>query len=311
MVLIGGDIAGAYVLTSWASSALTPTYSWRILWLLGLPTGVLFILLTRWVPESPRYLLAVGQQEQAREVLRRYQAEVIPVDSSELETERSVGDRYHQLLRPPFHGLTLVLALTGIGIGMVIYGFQLWLPTNLRQLGYSGVSADQVLRDSALAGFPLNLLVAYAYWRSTRWTLIGLNGLVAATMMVFVALGSGLGHNHTLLRVLLVIPIWASSSVVAVLSAYSAEVYPTRIRSRGSGMAAGMSKLGGVLVIAMVVAAAATPSLRVTALVGAAPLALAALVALFVAIETRRRGLEDITKAELDRTEDMSDLLVV
>ena len=55
MVLIGADIAGAYLLTSWLSAALVPIYSWRILWLVGLPTGVLLILLNRWIPESPRF----------------------------------------------------------------------------------------------------------------------------------------------------------------------------------------------------------------------------------------------------------------
>src|SRR5262249_30076113 len=34
MVLIGGDVAGAYVITSWLAGALTPHYSWRILWLI-------------------------------------------------------------------------------------------------------------------------------------------------------------------------------------------------------------------------------------------------------------------------------------
>ena len=54
MILIGGDIAAAYVLTSWAASELMPIFSWRILWFLGLPTGLLLILLNRWIPESPR-----------------------------------------------------------------------------------------------------------------------------------------------------------------------------------------------------------------------------------------------------------------
>src|SRR5205814_939035 len=39
MVVIGGDIAGAYVITSWLASELVPSFSWRILWLLGAPTG--------------------------------------------------------------------------------------------------------------------------------------------------------------------------------------------------------------------------------------------------------------------------------
>ncbi|MCP2336100.1 MFS transporter [Actinomadura rupiterrae] len=299
MVLIGGDIAGAYVLTSWASESLTPTYSWRVLWLLGLPTGLLFILLTRWIPESPRFLLAVGKEDEARRVLKRYGAEIVPIETSELAVEKDVKAGYAQLLRSPFLGLTLVLALVGGGIGLVLYGFQLWLPTNLRHLGYTGVTADRVLRDSSLIGFPLNLLVAYLYHRSSRWTLIGLSAVVAAALLGFVAMGDSVADDKAVLRVLLVVPIWGASSVVAVLSAYGAEVYPTRIRSRGSGLAAGMTKAGGVLVIAMVVSAVAVPSVRTTALLGAVPLALAVVLAIAVAIETRHRRLEDITGAEL------------
>ncbi|MFD0904508.1 MFS transporter [Actinomadura sediminis] len=299
MVFIGGDIAGAYVLTSWASETLTPTYSWRILWLIGLPTGVLFVFLARWVPESPRYLLSVGKEDEARRVLTRYQAEIVRIERSELAAEESLGDRYSQLLRPPFLGLTAVLTLLGIGIGLMVYGFQMWLPSNLRQLGYDGVSADRVLRDSALIGFPLNLAVAYLYHRSSRWTLIGLSGLVTASLAVFTILGDSVADNRAVLNALLVIPIWGSSSVIAVLSAYAAEVYPTRIRSRGSGLAAGMTKAGGVLVLALVVAAVAAPSLRATAAIGAVPMAAATAAAIVVAVETRRRRLEDITRDEL------------
>src|SRR3989449_10084964 len=73
MVLIGGDVAGAYILTSWLASTLgaSDQFGWRILWLLGLPTGVLLIVLNRWIPESPRFLLQHGRDQEAREVMQR------------------------------------------------------------------------------------------------------------------------------------------------------------------------------------------------------------------------------------------------
>ena len=74
MILIGADIAGAYIITSWIAVALVPTYSWRILWLIGLPTGLLFIVLNRWIPESPRFLLANGREEEADAVMHRFGA---------------------------------------------------------------------------------------------------------------------------------------------------------------------------------------------------------------------------------------------
>ncbi|MFE3193238.1 MFS transporter [Nocardia sp. NPDC059240] len=300
LVLIGGDIAGAYIITSWLSSTIGETYSWRIMWLIGFPTGLLLILLTRWIPESPRFLLALGRDREAQEVLRRYHAEAIPVEESELAVESKLRGGFERLLRPPFTGISIVLILTGLGVGLVTYGFQLWLPTNLRALGYTGVTADRILRDSALIGLPLNFVVAYCYHRSAKWTMVVLSALLALSLFGFAALGTHVTDHRLVLNALLVAPIWGANSVVAVLVAYSAEVYPTRFRSRGSGLAAGTSKAGGVLIIALVVAAVATPSIYVTALLGAIPMALAAIAATFYLVETRRRTLEDITAAELD-----------
>ncbi|WP_305781032.1 MFS transporter [Nocardia nova] len=299
LVLIGGDIAGAYIVTSWLSSTIGHTYSWRSLWLLGLPTGFLLVLLVRWIPESPRYLLAVGRHREAEDVLRTYNAEIVPVEHSELAAEDGVRDGFGQLLRRPYLGVTVVLSLIGLGVGLVTYGFQLWLPTNLRNLGFSDVTADRILRDSALIGFPLNFAVAYCYHRSTKWTLITLGALLAVTLAGFVILGDHVADHRLLLNILLVVPIWGSSSIVAVIVAYGAEIYPTRIRSRGSGVAAAMTKAGGVGVIALVVLAVAAPSISVMAVISAVPIALATIAAVVYIVETRRRSLEDITAAEL------------
>ncbi|WP_157386703.1 MFS transporter [Nocardia terrae] len=299
LVLIGGDIAGAYIITSWLSSTIGATYSWRVMWLIGFPTGLLLILLTRWIPESPRFLLALGRDQEAQEVLRRYHAEAIPVEESELEVEAGLRGGYPRLFQPPFVGISLVLILTGLGVGLVTYGFQLWMPSNLRALGYSGVTADKILRDSAIIGLPLNFVVAYCYHRSAKWTMVAMSTILALSLFGFVLLGKHVTDHRVVLNALLVAPIWGANSVVAVLVSYSAEVYPTRIRSRGSGLAAGMSKLGGVVIIALVVAAVATPSISTSALISAIPMSLAAIAAVVYLVETRRRTLEDITAAEL------------
>ncbi|MBW3608000.1 MAG: MFS transporter [Actinobacteria bacterium] len=301
MVLIGGDVAGAYILTSWLSSALVPEYSWRILWLIGLPTGLLLIVLNRWIPESPRFLLAHGRDEDARAVMARYGAKLVPDQKPELAVEELVQSRFAQLFARPLRRPTAVVVLLGLGIGLVTFGFQLWIPTNLRDLGYADVTADRILRDSALIGFPLNFLIAwlYGFWSSKK-TIVLLAGLTAVALFAFAVAGDAVAGDRTLLNALLVVPIWGISSLVAVLAAYSAEVYPTRIRSRGSGLAAAVSKAGGVVVIAIVVAAIAPPTITGTALLGAIPMALAALAAAIFGIETRKRRLEEITAQEFE-----------
>ena len=300
MVLIGGDVAGAYILTSWLSATLVPDYTWRILWLIGLPTGLLLLVLNRWIPESPRFLLAEGRDTEARAVMERYGAVVVRDEQAEPTVDEAVQSSFGQLFQQPFAGLSAVVVLLGLGVGLVTFGFQLWMPSNLQRLGYTEVTASNILRDSALIGFPLNFAVAWLYgvWSSKK-TIIALGALTAAALAGFAVVGDGVADNPGLLRALLVVPIWGISSIVAVLFAYSSEVFPTRIRSRGTGLAAGASKAGGVAIIALVAAAVAPPSIVWTALLGAVPMALAVLAVAWWGVETRQRGLEDITAEEL------------
>jgi putative MFS transporter len=300
MILIGADVAGGYIITSWLAVALVPTYSWRILWLIGLPTGVLFILLNRWIPESPRFLLATGREREARTVMARYGARIVEGTQPETAVEANVSNRWSALISKGFLRPTLVVGCLALGSGLVLFGFNLWIPTNLRKLGF--VEADAILRNAALMGFPLTFLVAwmYGFW-SSRKTIILLSALTAASLFGFVAAGDSVVQNRWLLYALLIVPIWGISSVVAVLSVYSSEIYPTRIRSRGTGLAAGASKAGGVGIIALVAFGIATPSISAIALVGAIPMALAVLLTTLYGVETRKRTLEEIAAEGLAR----------
>lgn len=300
LILIGADIAGGYIITSWVAVALVPTYSWRILWLIGLPTGVIFILLNRWIPESPRFLLAIGREDEARTVMARYGASVVEDGQSETAIEARVKNRWSELVSPGFLAQTLVVGCLALGSGLVLFGFNLWIPTNLRKLGFT--EADAILRNAALMGFPLTFLVAwmYGFW-SGRKTIILLSSLTAASLFGFVAAGDAVVQSRWLLYGLLIVPIWGISSVVAVLSVYSSEIYPTRIRSHGTGFAAGASKAGGVAIIALVVFGIAAPSITTVALIGAIPMAIAVLLTVLFGVETRKRSLEDITAEELAR----------
>lgn len=298
MVLIGGDIAGAYVITSSLAGWLTPTYSWRIMWLIGLPTGVLFIMLNRFIPESPRYLLARGRQAEAEAVMARYGATASVIEEDEPEEVRQSGMResYLSLVRRPLLGTSFALTLLGIGVGLVTYGFTQWVPTNLQHLGYSAVNSDYIVRNAAVLGLPLTVLVAWMYGTlGSRRTIIILSGLTGLTLIAFVIQGNALAHEKTALSVLLVPPLAGVSAIVAVVTGYAAEVYPTLVRSRGTGLAAGMTKLGGVLILAIVVASKNVPSIAATALIGAIPLFMAAVAFIWAGPETKQRTLEDIT----------------
>jgi putative MFS transporter len=299
MVLIGGDVAGAYILTSTLASELQPEFGWRIMWLIGLPTGILMILLNRWIPESPRFLLATGRPDQARAVMERFGARVVEVPDEQPDVEEAVQGRFGQLFRRPFGGLTVGVALVGVGWGLVNNGFLLWLPTNLRELGFEVGDAEGILADSALIGFPAVFVVAllYGFW-SSKGTMIILAALTAATLTAFAVMGDGVAEHRFLLHALIVLVLVGTSATLAMLTPYSSEVYPTRIRARGTGLS-GMCARGGGFVAAGAVVAGVSPSLTVAAVIGAVPIAFAAVAVGRWGVETRRRRLEEITAAEL------------
>jgi putative MFS transporter len=144
-------------------------------------------------------------------------------------------------------------------------------------------------------GFPLTFVVAwmYGFWSSKK-TIVVLTSMTAAALFGFALAPDFVVRHRSLLYVLLTLPIWGISSVVAVLSVYSAEIYPTGIRSRGTGYAAGASKAGGVAIIASTVVGFATPSIGSIALVGAVSMTLSAVLTLACGVETRKMRLEDI-----------------
>jgi putative MFS transporter len=295
LVLIGGNVTVAYVVTSWLAGALIPHYSWRIMWLIGLPTGLLVIVLNQWIPESPRFLIATGRIGQAQAIMRRYGARVATVVRPQPD---EAGGGYSALFRGRYLGPSAALILLGAGVGLLTFGFQLWLPSNLEQMGFTQVNSSLILRDSALIGLPLNLLtaLAYGFWSSKK-TIILLASLSALALIGLAIAGKHVAGDRLLLYGLLAVPLWAIGSVVAVLGSYSSEIYSTRVRGRGSGIAAGASKAGGVVIIALVAASLAPPTLAATALIGAVPLAAAAILFWAVGVETRQRGLEEITAA--------------
>jgi putative MFS transporter len=304
MVLIGGGVAGVgYVLTSWLAGALTPHYSWRIPWLIGLPTGVAFIAMNYWIPESPRFLLAAGRRDEAERLLRHFGAAVVPEEEVTAAAAAASAETAHggfrSLFGRPFTGVSSALVVLAIAVGLVTYGFQLWIPTNLQHLGFTTVNSDYIVRNAAAIGLPISLAATllYGFWSSMK-TIMVTFFLLAASLLGFIIAGNSIAHDNALLTALLVVPLSGTSLAAAIATVYAAEIYPTRVRSRGTSLAAGATKAGGLLIIAMVVAATTTPSITTTAVIGVIPLGIGMIIFGWACRETRGRRLEDLSPAE-------------
>jgi len=290
---------GGYLAASGSAALLEPVFGWRIMWFLGLPTGLILILLNRYIPESPRFLLAQGKKQEAYHVMEAFGVEIVHEDKEQTGDTVTEGPTVQagnlvEIFRPPFSGLTMGLGLYGIAWGLVNFGFLLWLPLNLREMGMSINASDAILAKSAIIAFPATLLGAWLYhsW-STKKTLILFAMLTVFTLIGFAVVNVELVNQPLFMAVLLVALLVSSSCVIAMLSPYTAEVFPVHIRTTASGWSAGCSKSAGVATLGAAVIGL-TPGIAAAAMVAAVPTFLAAVAIAYKGIETRGMGLEAI-----------------
>lgn len=297
LVALGGiGTSAGYLLASGSAAVLEPMFSWRILWMLGLPTGIIVIILNRFIPESPRFLASVGLVREARAVLSKYNGKVTSEGPDEPAEEELHADPagFRQLIRGPYAGITVGLVGSGLAWGLVNFGFLLWLPTNLREMGMSAEAANGLLAQSGLLALPGIAAVIWLYhkWSSIK-TLVLFVALTAASLMLFFGLGLAGMDSTAAITIATALLLISASGVIAMLIPYAAEIYPVHLRGTGAGMVAASSKGGGILGAACGVLGL-FDSLALSAAVIALPLVFFGFLLIKRGVETRGRRLEDI-----------------
>jgi putative MFS transporter len=298
-VLVGGlGTSGGYLAASGAAAWLEPLYSWRILWLLNVPTGLLVVLLSRFIPESPRFLLHTGKVDEAKQTLARFNIEL--VRTTVPEPGEIAKHSMRQLFRKPYATVTLAVCIYGVAWGLVNWGFLLMLPTIMQDfLQLDGKIANRLLAKSALIAVPGCFVVAwlYGFWSSKRTLILFAVG-TAAVLAGFSTLKGGAEYSQTLFTGLAVALLVGLSGMIAMLPPYSVELYPTKLRATGGGLTASSTKIGGVVgPRAAAVILTIFPGLLVPALSLVVPLLFAAAALWMNGKETSGRRLEEIHEA--------------
>ena len=295
MGTVGGTLAAAGF-----AALLEPTFSWRALWLMNLPTGILMLILNRWIPESPRFLLDRGRVDEARSVLARYG---VALEEGARPAERELRQPPRQwielsaLVRRPFVTQTLVVFAYGLAWGVVNWGFISFLPTFLRGAGFGAGASAFLLFLSAIVAIPGTVLVAYTYGKwSSRKSMVLFAAASIACVLGLAWLAPNQGSSRVAVVGMLALLYAATGGVVAMLSPYTAEVFPTRLRGTGSGISAGSSKLGGLIggVATVTGLIGIATGMLQPALLVSVPMAAAAVLVWMYGIETRGRRLEEL-----------------
>jgi putative MFS transporter len=290
LVLVGGlGAVGGYFAASGLSALLQPTFGWRILWLLNLPTGLSLVILGGLIPESAKFLLARGRREEARAVMARFGSKARHTRAAEqIAIERGPAVA---LTGRAFFGKLLALSLAAICYGLINFGLLLWLPADLVAKGYSVAVSSKLLAESALIAFPTIFIVAFAYstW-SSKWSVVGsiavtIAGLLGVLQLEFTGTGSPV--------IPVALLIVGTNALIAMLLPYAAESFPLRIRGRTTGTVAACTKAGGMFAQLLAIMALVPPLALVSLLIIMPTFGALILVGLF-GKETRGRDLRDL-----------------
>ncbi len=292
LVLVGGlGAVGGYLAASGFAAWLEPVLSWRVLWFLNLPTGLLLIFLNVFIPESPKFLLAMGRDDEAHDTLRGFGCTVhaagaaTPITAFERSGSFDIA-----------HGMaarTWALSITALSWGLINFGLLLWMPAHLVEKGYSMTLSSELLAASALIAIPTVFVAAILYSRwSSKGALLAAIAVAAAGLLGLIQLELAAPGRIS--------PVWAIAlliiginGIIAMILPYAAESYPLGIRGRATGWIAACTK-GGGLIAQLLSLLGLVPALFIAALVILVPVLISLLLVARYCIETRGRDLRDL-----------------
>ena len=147
------------------------------------------------------------------------------------------------LWRPPYVRATLMLWIVWFMVVFSYYGMFLWLPSVMVLKGFSLINSFGYVLIMTLAQLPGYFVAAWLIEKWGRKMVLSLFLLGTAAS----ALGFGLATGLPMLLTAGMLLSFFNLGAWGALYAYSPEQYPTVVRSSGSGMAAGIGRIGGVV----------------------------------------------------------------
>ena len=295
LVLVGGlGAVGGYFAASGFSYLLVPTFSWRIMWLINLPTGLLLVFMGGLIPESAKFLLSRGRDSEAHKVMARFGTVSHQLHENEEDTDDTFAHHHakHDGTEPKLWtggliGKTAALTIAALAWGLINFGLLLWLPNDLVTKGYSMALSSKLLAESALIAFPTVFLCTWIYsqW-STKWALTAMMAITLAGLTWVLLLEGHAGGSPVYPVAILII---GSNGILAILLPYASESYPLKVRGRATGWVAACTKAGGVLAQTLSITAL-VPPLGIAA--GMIIVPILAALGLFIRFGTETRGLD-------------------
>lgn len=239
-----GYSAGA-IAAALTTRALLPIAGWEaVYWIEGLPL-LLTPFFIKHLPESISFLLAKGDEEKVRQVLRRVNPSLDKTVSLQYEEVpfKEKGSPVVKLFEQKRAFSTCMFWVSCFSAFVLIYSMNTWLPRLMMQAGYdlsSSLVFTAVMQVGAIAGtLVFGPLVDKLGFKKVLVPLF----FVGALSLSFI----GFSNSTVLAPGLIAIVGAASVGVQNLSNAFVSQYYPVQMRSTALGSTMAFGRIGGII----------------------------------------------------------------
>jgi putative MFS transporter len=275
------------LLAMFISWIVVPFAGWRATFALGCLPLFLIPLLSL-TPESMRYLISSGRADVARDIASRFGLSLPEVEVRKKAYTKCMADILGEKLRKR----TLLLWILWASLVYTYHGIFIWLPSIYYNMGIAYVKSIEFTLLVTLTQIPgyysATFLLDSVGRKKTLFVYLALAGI--GSLMFATARDIPSILLYSCIISFFNLGSWAG------LYAYTPELYPTEIRGFGSGTAAGVGRIAGILAPYLTGVIWMEYGLETVFFVFSAVHMLASISTLILGIETKRRTLEELSR---------------
>ncbi|HEX5471052.1 MAG TPA: MFS transporter, partial [Lacipirellulaceae bacterium] len=295
-----GFWAVGFVLSGLISYALLPVAGWRWVFVVVGFFAVAVFWVRRSLPESPRWLADHGRFKEAdtamslieTEVAKRYGRPLPPPKPFLEDAVRETRNPLTILFQRIYLKRNVMLFSMWFFALLGFYGLNSWIAIMLEGQGLSVVKSVGFVTAIAAGGIPGFYVAALLLEKIGRKPTTALF-LVMSAVMAFIY---GQAPDLVMLFVTGFIMQFFFFGMWSCLYAYTPELYPTRCRATGAGVASAFGRVGaiaGPIVVGYIISTVGHVGVFT---LGAVSFGVAALLVIVLGIETRGKILEEISQ---------------